>query len=192
MKDGDEPRLTLKNVRRHFRTINSHRYLVFKHCCRCGLFWQGLFHDLSKYSPQEFWVGARYYQGDRSPNDAERRVSGASSAWMHHKGRNKHHFEYWNDINPASKRYEPVEMPVRYLIEMFCDRVAASKIYRGDAYVDRDPLDYFLRGMKNDRPIHPKTAKQLEKLLRMLAEQGEEKTFAYIRHIRREAKKRGA
>ena len=176
----------------HLKTVLRHRHAVMRHCIRAGIPVQGLLHDLSKFSPTEFIPGALYFQGTRSPNEAERELHGYSRAWMHHKGRNKHHFEYWNDINPASKRYEPVEMPVRYLIEMFCDRVAASKIYRGDAYVDRDPLDYFLRGMKNDRPIHPKTAKQLEKLLRMLAEQGEEKTFAYIRHIRREAKKRGA
>lgn len=176
----------------HLKTVLRHRHAVLRHCIRAGIPVQGLLHDLSKFSPTEFIPGALYFQGTRSPNEAEREKHGCSRAWMHHKGRNKHHFEYWNDINPATKRYEPVEMPVRYLIEMFCDRVAASKIYRGADYVDSDPLAYFLRGMQNDRPIHPKTAHQLEILLRMLAEQGEDKTFAYIRHIRRAAKKRGA
>ena len=68
----------------HFKTITHHKLLVMKHCFRAGLYWQGLVHDLSKYMPSEFWVGARYYQGDHSPNDAERKAIGYSSAWMHH------------------------------------------------------------------------------------------------------------
>ena len=79
---------------KHLHTINHHRWLVCRYCFRLGLYWQGLTHDLSKYSPREFWVGVRYFQGDHSPNDAERKAKGYSSSWMHHKGRNRHHFEY--------------------------------------------------------------------------------------------------
>lgn len=172
----------------HFRTVTRHRHMVLRHCIRAGIPMQGLLHDLSKFSPTEFIPGMLYYQGTRSPNEAERERFGSSAAWMHHKGRNRHHFEYWNDINPKTKRYEPVEMPLRYLIEMFCDRVAASKIYRGEKYRDSDPLDYFNRGMKNERPIHPKTARQLAHLLTMLAEKGEDATFAYIRRMRRRSR----
>ena len=175
----------------HLRTVLRHRHQVMRHCIRAGIPVQGLLHDLSKFTPAEFLAGARFFQGNRSPNEAEREQFGYSGAWMHHKGRNRHHFEYWNDINPATNRYEPVKMPTRYLVEMFCDRVAASKIYRGTAYQDRDPLDYFYRGMKNERPIHPETAKQLEHLLKMLAEQGEDKTFAYIRRLVRKSRRKG-
>ena len=73
----------------HLKTVNHHRALVRKYCFRLGLYWQGLTHDLSKYSPREFWVGVRYFQGDHSPNDAERKAQGYSSSWMHHKGRNR-------------------------------------------------------------------------------------------------------
>ena len=169
----------------HLKTINHHKRLVMQGCFRVGLYWQGLTHDLSKYAPTEFMVGARFYQGNRSPNEEERERNGYSAAWLHHKGRNKHHFEYWNDVNPISKVYEPVEMPTRYLIEMFCDRIAASKIYRGSAYQDRDALDYFLMGMKRGRPMHKNTAKRLHFLLKMLAEKGEDATFAYIRHMKK-------
>ena len=100
----------------HFCTITRHRHTVMRHCRRAGIFWQGLRHDLSKYSPTEFWQGVRYYQdGKRSPNEAEREALGYSLAWMHHKGRNRHHFEYWSDYNPRTKQVEPVEMPVRFL-----------------------------------------------------------------------------
>ena len=123
----------------HFKAITEHRNLVCKYCFRLGLRWQGLTHDLSKYSPAEFWRGAKYYLGYRSPNDEERMETGVSMAWLHHKGRNKHHFEYWIDycIAPDGKIYfGGNKMPLKYVAEMFCDRVAACRIYLGDKYTD--------------------------------------------------------
>lgn len=171
------------NAVKHFITITRHRHQVIRHCRKAGIFWQGLFHDLSKYSPTEFIVGAKYYQGSRSPNEAEREAYGYSIAWMHHKGRNRHHFEYWTDYNPETRRLEPVEMPLKYVKEMFCDRVAASKIYMGDKYTDSAPIEYFLKAKQN-RVIHKNTSELLEKLLVMLKEEGEEKTFKYIRSLK--------
>ena len=168
---------------RHFRTITRHRHAVIRHCFRAGIGWQGLFHDLSKYSPTEFLPGARYYQGTRSPNEKERELFGYSAAWLHHKGRNKHHFEYWRDVDPVTKLYAPVPMPLRYVKEMFCDRVAASKIYQGKKYTDSHPLQYFLRGHAKAE-MHPQTAALLEEWLQLLAEQGEKAAFAHIRKIR--------
>ena len=174
----------------HFKTITRHRHEVIRNCRRAGILWQGLRHDLSKYSPTEFGQGARYWQGTRSPNDREREVKGYSDAWMHHKGRNKHHFEYWTDYSPIDKIVRPVEMPLRYVVEMFCDRVAASKIYMGKDYTDRSPLEYFLRAKHRrvDR-IHPKTSDLIESMLTVLAEQGEDKAFAYIRGLLKDAKR---
>ena len=167
---------------RHFCTITKHRHKVIAHCFRVGIGRQGLFHDLSKYSPTEFIPGAKYYQGSRSPNERERELFGYSAAWMHHKGRNRHHLEYWNDLNPATKRYEPVKMPVRFVKEMFCDRVAASKIYQGKNYTDAYPLYYFQRGNAREK-MHPETADLLESWLTLLANEGEKVAFAHIRKI---------
>lgn len=176
--------MSLKGAFGHFRTITRHRHKVIAHCFKAGIGWQGLFHDLSKYSLTEFIPGARYYQGTRSPNEAERELFGYSRAWLHHKGRNRHHFEYWMDYNPSTKHNEPVKMPLKYVVEMFCDRVAASKIYQGERYTDRSALDYFLAA-KGRRVIHQETSDFLELLLTMLAENGEENTFAYIKkHIK--------
>lgn len=172
--------MSMKKAFGHFKTITAHRHAVIRHCAKAGILWQGLFHDLSKYTPTEFLSGARYYVGTRSPNELEREAYGYSRAWLHHKGRNRHHFEYWFDYNPREKRNMPVKMPLRFVIEMFCDRVAASKIYQGKAYCDTHPLDYFERG-RQVRLIHPETSDFLESLLRMLAEEGEEATFRYIR-----------
>ena len=127
----------------HFATVTKHRHLVIKHCRKAGILCQGLRHDLSKYSPTEFLPGVKYYTGTRSPNEGERTENGYSLAWMHHKGRNRHHFEYWTDYNPTSKLVEPVKMPVKYVAEMFCDRVAACKVYYKEKYTEKTPLEYF-------------------------------------------------
>ncbi len=169
---------------KHFVTITKHRHRVIAHCAKAGILWQGLRHDLSKYSPTEFIPGAKYYLGDRSPNEKERELFGCSRAWMHHKGRNRHHYEYWNDYNPYTRRPENVEMPLRFVIEMFCDRVAASKIYNGKNYTDTDPYTYFLR-IKGKHRMHENTEALLCSLLEMLRDEGEEKTFAYIRSLRK-------
>ena len=167
----------------HLRTVQHHRFLVLRHCWRVGLYWQGLTHDLSKFSPVEFSAGAKYYQGNRSPNEIERREKGYSAAWLHHKGRNKHHLEYWIDYDPAlGYRMGGMEMPVNYVVEMFCDRVAACKVYQGEAYTDRSALDYYeLERTVGPILIHPDTDALLRRLVTMLAEQGEEATFREIR-----------
>ena len=105
-----------------------------------------------------------------------------SAAWLHHKGRNRHHFEYWSDYDIVSHKYKPVPMPMRYIAEMFCDRVAASKIYQGENYSDSHPLEYFMRS-KTTRPIHPETSDIIERLLRILAENGEDAAFSEIRRL---------
>ena len=169
----------------HLRTVTKHRHAVIRHCRKAGILWQGLRHDLSKFSPVEFIPGVRFYQGGkRSPNEQEREVYGYSKAWMHHKGRNKHHFEYWTDYDPKTRKVAPVKMPTKYLIEMFCDRVAASKVYLKDKYDDSAPLKYFLN-VKSIRFIHPETSQEIERLLTMLSEKGEDETFKYIRTLKR-------
>ncbi len=172
------------NLKGHFMTITRHKFLVMKNCFKVGLYKQGLLHDLSKYSPTEFLTGVRYYQGNRSPNAVEREEKGYSLAWLHHKGRNKHHFEYWIDFSKASGGLTGAKMPLNYVIEMFMDRIAASTVYCGKDYTDSSALEYFER----EKPMlgtamHPDTQALLEKLLTMLSQKGERYTFAYIRKL---------
>lgn len=172
------------NVWGHLKTITKHRHMVAYHAFKIGIPVRGLLHDLSKYSPAEFITGVKYYtDGSRSPNESERAEYGYSKAWLHHKGRNRHHFEYWTDYSPKTRRVEPVKMPLVYVKEMFCDRVAASKTYRKEKYTDSHPLEYFLQGKPN-RSIHPETSDLLEGLLSMLAEKGEVETFDYIKKLK--------
>lgn len=165
----------------HLKTINHHKRLVMHNCFRVGLYKQGLLHDLSKYSPVEFRAGAKYFVGTRSPNELERLDVGYSAAWLHHKGRNKHHLEYWIDYSPTGDhRLCGMEMPVNYVVEMFCDRVAASKTYLGAKYTDASPWLYYEHS-RDQYLLHPRTRALLEDMLLTLFDEGEEPTFAHIR-----------
>ena len=167
-------------VWQHLKTINHHKWLVMCGCFRVGLYRQGLAHDLSKYTPTEFLVGAKYYQGTRSPNGAEREDKGYSEAWMHHKGRNRHHYEYWTDMSRETRRYESVPMPRKYLVEMVMDRIAACKTYQGAGYTDSSALTYYVNSLERNL-MHPKTQRELEYILTMLRDKGEKETFRYLK-----------
>ena len=171
----------MANWRGHFKTITAHKLRVMKYCFKVGLYRQGLAHDLSKYTPIEFCAGAKYYDGTRSPIELEKMELGYSAGWLHHKGRNKHHLEYWIDYDyDRAGRMAGMKMPANYVVEMFCDRVAACQTYQKDKYTDASPWEYYDRSCGNYM-IHPETAALLEKLLIMLRDEGEEKTITYIR-----------
>ena len=165
----------------HFSTITYHKWLVLQNCFRLGLYRQGLTHDLSKYSPVEFWAGVKYFQGNRSPNDAQRQAEGYSAAWLHHKGRNKHHLEYWIDYDPAGTgAMIGNKIPVRFVAEMFCDRIAASKVYMKEKYTDSSPWEYYQRG-RDHYILHLETRQLLEHMLLLLKEKGEDEAFRIIK-----------
>ena len=113
----------------HLKTVTKHKYWVWYYMCKCGHGWRGLWHDMSKFSPVEFWESVKYYSGTRSPIDACKEDKGVSMAWMHHKGRNPHHYEYWMDN--FDKGGEPKEMPAKYKVEMICDYLGAARAYMG-------------------------------------------------------------
>ena len=146
----------------HFSTITAHKIKVGQLCFRCGLYKQGLLHDLSKYS----WV------------EKEKETIGYSLGWLHHKGRNKHHWEYWVDMGKDGM--QGTAMPVNYVVEMFCDRVTATKIYQKDKYTDQAPYEYYLRG-RHRYMMHPDTHQLLETMLKMLADTDLDTTIQYIR-----------
>jgi len=168
---------------KHFITVTKHRSKVISHCKKAGIFWQGLFHDMSKYSPVEFWNGAKHFEGTRSPNVGERTEKGYSDAWLHHKGRNRHHFEYWIDycLKPEGGVYMGgCKMPKKYVAEMFCDRIAACRVYQGAKYTDASAYDYYQHS-KSHIIINAETDALIDRWLLLLKEQGETPAFAQIR-----------
>lgn len=167
----------------HLRTINHHKMLVTKNCFKVGLYKQGILHDLSKYHPVEFIPGVIYFQGDRSPINREKELKKCSRGWLHHKGRNPHHFEYWIDysINPNGKLVG-MKMAKKYVAEMVIDRICASKNYLKEKYTDRSALEYYMNGRKM-MLIDEETDFLARYLLTMLAQKGEDYLLDYMKRI---------
>ena len=151
--------MNIKNAWLHLRKIQTHRKWVRHYCFGLGLYKQGLLHDLSKYSPTEFFESVKYYQGNRSPIGVCRRTTGMSYAWLHHKGRNKHHIEYWYD---PDCEVLPL-MPYKYAVECVCDKLSATKTYAKGAYTPAMPLEHWNRyGSK--APGNPLTMRFIEQV----------------------------
>lgn len=168
---------------KHFLTIIKHRHLVMKLCFKMGLYRQGLLHDLSKYSPIEFINSSKYYVGTYSPTISEREDKGYSDIWMHHKGRNKHHYEYWFDYSIEHQKYMPIKIPIKYVKEMVCDRIAASKVYLKNKYTSSSALEYFNR-TNDKKEMHPETRDLLKSWLELVSNRGEKYAIRTIRKIK--------
>ena len=163
----------VKKIVGHFCTITHHKYLVFKLCVKAGVPWRGFMHDWSKYSPTEFFESAKYYTGKRSPIFYCKKENGYSKAWLHHKGRNKHHYEYWYDYTASCE--VPI-IPYKYLVEMVCDTLAAGLTYQGKKWTKDYQLNYWFK-TRNTAKIHPKIDFLLTRIYTEVSEQGIQKTI---------------
>lgn len=162
-----------KSFFKHFGTVLIHKWHVFKLCARAGIVWQGIIHDLSKFSYVEFSESVKYFQGNRSPIEACKEENGYSKAWLHHKGRNKHHYEYWYDY--ASPAITP-EIPYKYMVEMICDSLAAGIVYNKKNWQNDTQLKYWQR-TKVRAKIHSNVEKMLDEVYEQIAREGVNKTI---------------
>lgn len=172
----------------HLKTICKHKFLVMKLCFQCGMIKQGLLHDLSKFSFTEFFPSVKYYQGFQSPITKEKRLKGYSLCWLHHKGRNKHHWEYWTDRLADDTKLTCIQMPFNYVLEMLLDKISASKTYNGNKYNDQMPIQYFRQSYEYTC-MNEHTCKQIDYLLSYLSTNGEKKALAYYKSLYRNYKK---
>lgn len=161
--------ISIKNCYLHFIKILTHKYWVCYYCFKCHLYWQGIIHDLSKFSFIEFFESAKYYQGNISPIDACKKENGISLAWMHHKGINKHHFEYWIDFSSTNpNKVFPQKMPKKYAIEMLCDYIGAGRAYNGKNFTFEGELKWWKK-KKKVVFMHEDTILYISKCLEKLA-----------------------
>ena len=165
--------MLVKNIVKHFILITHHKWVVFKLCCKIGNPWRGLVHDLSKYSPTEFWESVKYYVGDYSPITEAKKDQGYSKAWLHHKGRNKHHTEYW--VDHTAPEPTPI-MPYEYAAEMICDKLAAGIIYQGKKWTKEYELSYWEKEREKIE-INPKLKDFVTAVMTEVAENGVDKTY---------------
>ena len=156
---------------KHFCLVSKHRWYVFKLSIKAGIPWRGFVHDLSKYSPTEFFESVKYYNGKKSPLRVCRELNGYSLSWLHHKGRNKHHFEYWEDMD-QNKRI-PVFMPYKYIVEAVCDKIAAGMAYQGKDWDQHEPLDYWIHVEKPGPTVkHPGTIEFVDTVMKEISDNG--------------------
>lgn len=155
---------------RHFKTVMKHKAVVFRECWSCGIGWQGLVHDLSKFSPAEFSSSAKHFQGNRSPIEAEKEDCGYSFAWLHHKGCNPHHWEYWIDFGNKGEIIAD-RIPKKYVVEMLCDWIGAGKVYAKGKWSQNDPLDYYNK-VRAGRYFHPETERVIVRFLELIRDDG--------------------
>ena len=174
----------IKKMWMHLKLITRHRWCVFKLSVKAGIPFRGLIHDMSKYSFTEFFESAKYYQGNRSPIHFAREDKGYSAAWLHHKGRNRHHIEYWYDTTINSS---PV-IPYKYVIEMLCDHIAAGIIYKGKDWTKEYPLYYWNNIDATRNMYNTKTEKFLTVLKEEIAEFGIDKILNK-KHLREQYNK---
>lgn len=142
---------------KHFVLVCKHKFYVGKECFKMKLYWQGITHDLSKFSSIEFFESAKFFTGKGSPIDEAKKIYGYSKAWLHHAGRNKHHWQYWIDYKDG--KAIPINIPLKYIKEMACDIIGASKSYKTNNY-----FDYYEKHSPN-WIITDKTRSELEKIL---------------------------
>lgn len=152
----------------HFKTICKHKYYVGKYCFIAGIPIRGILHDMSKFSPTEFIESVKYYQGNRSPIDACKEVNGYSKAWLHHKGRNKHHYEYYQDN--FDNGGQPLKMPFKDARELVCDYLGAGQAYMGKHFSFSGEYDWWLNKISKPIAMHPHTKTFVDHVLFQLKE----------------------
>ena len=166
---------------KHLKTVCRHKHYVLKECAACGILWQGLTYDLSKFSIVEFASSARYFQGDRSPIEAEKETIGYSKAWLHHKGHNKHHWEYWTDFTDDGEIIAN-EMPINYVVEMVCDWIGAGKAYSKEKWTQNSPMIHYTK-MRKGRYFHPTTDKLIIEFLTIISNEGLDAFHKYAKRV---------
>lgn len=159
----------MKKIINHLKVVLAHKYYVCKYCFKAGLYKQGLLHDLSKFSPTEFLESIKYFQGNRSPIDACKEENGMSYAWLHHKGLNKHHYEYWQDN--FDKGTTHLTMPFKYALEMVCNYLGAGNAYMKEKFTLQGELDWWKNKTKTPIAMSPEIFKFVDIMMKIMAEQ---------------------
>lgn len=158
---------------KHIKLVMKHKWIVFKLCCKIGVHWRGFMHDWSKFSPTEFFESVKYYNGHKSPIQVCKADKGYSEAWLHHKGRNKHHPEYWIDMSLPEKA---VIMPYKYAAEMICDKLAAGIVYSGKDWTPNTQIEYYRKERKLNL-THPQIDKFMMAVFAQVSKEGLDKTL---------------
>lgn len=100
----------MTRIFKHLIRIIKHKYWVARYCFQLGLYWQGIVHDWSKFSYTEFSRSIKYWDDTISPLANEKNIHGYSETFLHHRGRNPHHYEFKKERNLETGRIESFEI----------------------------------------------------------------------------------
>lgn len=158
--------------------VLKHKYYVFIECCKLGIPFRGIIHDMSKFRPSEYKYYALYFFNKKLPEwDYAKRVfpsfpykytkegvkEGFDIAWLHHHRRNKHHWQYWLEVSVDNNdiiNVVPIEMPLKVAKEMLADWRGAGRSITGKD----DTFDYYMKN-RNKIILHDNTRKWIEEQL---------------------------
>ena len=177
------------NFFKHLKTVMKHKICVAHYCFMCELYFQGIMHDMSKLSPVEFFESVKYYQGTSSPIDACKADKGYSNAWFHHRGRNKHHWEYW--VDDFQSGMVPKKMPFKYVLEMICDYLGAGRAYMGDKFTIKSEYNWW-QDRRKTAVMHADVLKLTDTIFNAMLANGIEKTLTNKRYLRKLEKRYNA
>ena len=155
----------MKKTFNHLKKIFIHKWWVFYYCCKLRIPWQGIMHDISKFSWTELKESIKYYQGDKSPIPIAKKENGYSEAWQHHKGRNKHHFEYWIDF--TDKDIKIIPMPYKYVLELIADYLGAFRAYNGYMNFEEE-YQWWLKKSEQIEFMNPATKSFITQIFRYI------------------------
>lgn len=161
-------KISLRQLFKHWQTVHNHRKWVRHYCFLAGIPWRGIVHDLSKYSPTEFFESARFWTGTDSPISRAKNTYGISYAWLHHRGRNSHHWAYWADN--YSEGFTVHVMPRDDFVEMVCDFLGAAKTYSKDNFSYAQELNWWNKERDAScKAMHPINKRMLDIIFSDLA-----------------------
>ena len=153
----------------YLKTVVKHKHYVRKYCFKARLYKQGLTHDLSKFSPTEFIESVKYYNGIESPIKSCKEENGWSKAWLHHKGRNKHHYEYWQDNFDLGG--QAIQMPYKYALEQVCDYLGAGQAYMQANFSYEKEYEWWKNKISNPIAMHVNSMVFTEVMLKLMLEE---------------------
>lgn len=172
-----EYKITFAKTYKHFIKICIHKHHVLHYCRKLGIVGRGIKHDLSKFSPIEFWEQVRYFtDGKSSPIDTCKKVNGVSKAWLHHKGRNSHHYEYHVDyLDDGGK---PLFMPKNDFLEMMADYLGAGRAYMGKNFTPQKEYEWWVNKSSKPMLMHEDIKAAITSILKDYAEHEDENLLA--------------
>lgn len=142
----------MKKYIKYLSYIIRHKWYVFVECCKLGIPWRGLVHDMSKLLPREFFPYMNFFCGD----EKEKNQNAFDFAWHWHQKMNKHHWQWWI-LKYDSGKLIVFEMPMAYRKEMLADWRGASRAING-----KDNTVQWYSENKNKMKLAPETRKWIE------------------------------